>query len=417
MRVHARKPFLRTFLAASASLLLCMLLAGCAPIPTPLPTSAPSPLPTAAPPTVSPTSSPSPTPTPDPAVLPEDWKDDGIFADSYEKAYALMRTMTLEEKVGQMLVARCPRSDAVGVLQTYPLGGFTLFQADFVGKTAQQVRNAIASYQTASKIPLIIATDEEGGSVVRLSANPLLADAPYLSPSALYKSGGFDRIRADAEEKAARLLSFGINTNYAPVADVSTDASDYIHGRTLGLPADETSRFVATVVAATKPTGLSSTLKHFPGYGNNVDTHKGAAVDERPFSSFLESDFLPFQGGIAAGVECIMVSHNIVTCMDAMLPASLSPSVHRILRVRLGFTGVILTDSLGMGAITGPDAPAQSPSVLAVLAGNDVLVTPEYQKAFDSILAAVRAGTVSEETVDRAVFRILSWKYSKKIIQ
>jgi beta-N-acetylhexosaminidase len=329
----------------------------------------------------------------------------------------MMRTMTLEEKVGQMLVARCPRTDAIRILQSYLLGGFTLFQADFDGRTAEQVRSAIASYQAASRIPLIIATDEEGGSVVRLSANPLLADAPYLSPSALYKAGGFDRIRADAEEKAARLLSFGINTNYAPVADVSTDGSDYIHGRTLGLPADETARFVATVVAATKTTGLSSTLKHFPGYGSNVDTHKGAAVDERPFSTFVESDFLPFQSGIDAGVECVMVSHNIVKCMDATLPASLSPAVHGILRTRLGFTGVILTDSLGMGAITGGDAPSQSPSVLAVLAGNDVLVTPEYQKAFEQILAAVRAGTVPEETVDRAVFRILSWKITKKLIQ
>jgi beta-N-acetylhexosaminidase len=195
------------------------------------------------------------------------------------------------------------------------------------------------------------------------------------------------------------------------------DRSDYIHGRTLGLSAVETADYVAAVVRATRPTGLSSTLKHFPGYGNNADTHKGAAVDERPFSSFVANDFLPFQSGIEAGVECIMVSHNRVKCMDAAFPASLSPAVHRILRIRMGFTGVILTDSLGMGAITGADAPTQSPSVLAVLAGNDILVTPEYQKAYDSVLAAVLYGTISRETLDRAVFRILAWKYSKNLFK
>jgi beta-N-acetylhexosaminidase len=412
--MRAQNSFLNALLLVSAVCVSVMLFSGCSPLPTATlqPTSTPNPTST---PILSP--SPSPTPLPDPELLPDTWKDGGIFSSSYEEAYALMRTLTLEEKVGQMIVARCPGASGVEVLQAYPLGGFTLFQADFNGKTPEQVRTAITSYQKASRIPLIIATDEEGGSVVRLSANPLLAKAPFLAPSALYKAGGLDRVLTDAEEKAALLLSFGINTNYAPVADVSMDRSDYIHGRTLGLSAVETADYVAAVVRATRPTGLSSTLKHFPGYGNNADTHKGAAVDERPFSSFVANDFLPFQSGIEAGVECIMVSHNLVKCMDVALPASLSPAVHRILRIRLGFTGVILTDSLGMGAITGADAPTQSPSVLAVLAGNDILVTPEYQKAYDSVLTAVLSGTISRETVDRAVFRILAWKYSKNLFK
>ena len=150
--------------------------------------------------------------------------------------------------------------------------------------------------------------------------------------------------------------------------------------------------------------------KHFPGYGNNADTHTGIAVDERPYEQFTQEDFLPFQAGIEAGAGAVLVSHNIVTCMDDTLPASLSPQVHRILREELGFTGVVLTDDLAMDAV---EAYAQdgSVAVLAVLAGNDMIVTTDFEAQIPLVIAAVEDGTIDPSLIDEAVTRVLGWKY------
>src|SRR5699024_3252097 len=96
---------------------------------------------------------------------------------------------------------------------------------------------------------------------------------------------------------------------------------------------------------------MISVMKHFPGYGDNGDTHTGVVIDERPYSTFETSDFLPFESGIKAGGPCILVSHNIVKSMDKNYPASLSKNVHNILRENLNFSGVIMTDDLAMDAV------------------------------------------------------------------
>lgn len=180
---------------------------------------------------------------------------------------------------------------------------------------------------------------------------------------------------SDTIEKAALLQSLGVNVNLAPVCDVSNNPSDYIYPRTFGKDAKQTAAYVKTVVETMNGRKLGAVLKHFPGYGSNVDTHTGIATDTRPYTSFETADFLPFQAGIAAGAGGVLVSHNIVTCMDETLPASLSPAVHRVLRDTLGFNGVIMTDDLMMEAIkqyTG----AQKAAVLAVRAGNDMVLAP-----------------------------------------
>ena len=160
-----------------------------------------------------------------------------------------------------------------------------------------------------------------------------------------------------------------------------------------------------------KESGLGSTLKHFPGYGGSADTHKNMAYDEREYDVFAERDFLPFQAGIEAGADAVMVSHNIVACMDPDEPASLSPEVHRILREELGFRGVIVSDDLAMNAIT-QFTNGQNPAVAAVLAGNDMLCYGEFDASVSAITEAVRDGTISEEQLDSSVLRILAWKQS-----
>lgn len=259
--------------------------------------------------------------------------------------------MSLEERVGQLFIARCPEEQAAQKAAEYILGGYILFARDFEGKTPEEVSGDIQSYQSAASIPMLIGVDEEGGTVNRVSRYPAFRAEKFESPQKLYQNGGFEAVKNDTVEKSQLLKSLGINVNFAPVCDVSVNSEDFIYDRSFGKEAGETAQYVETVVGAMKEQGMGSVLKHFPGYGNNVDTHTGIAYDNRPYETFLMSDFLPFQAGIDSGAEMVLVSHNIVKSMDEQFPASLSPRVHEILRQELGFSGVIVTDDLVMDGV------------------------------------------------------------------
>jgi len=129
----------------------------------------------------------------------------------------------------------------------------------------------------------------------------------------------------------------------------------------------------------------------------------------------LTEDFLPFAAAIEAGANAVMMSHNTVTCMDAELPASLSPEVHRVLREELGFDGVIMTDDLLMAAAeTGNEG---SKVVQAIQAGNDLLLTGSYRNELRQIKEAVEAGEITEARLDESVMRILKWKLKLGVIE
>lgn len=322
----------------------------------------------------------------------------------------LLSTMTVEEKVGQMFFVRCPDTGAVEAVSQYKLGGYILFGRDFKDKTAEQVRNDISSYQSASGVPLLIGTDEEGGTVVRASSNPNLFSHRGLSPQALFAEGGMDSIIQDARQKTVTLLGLGVNVNLAPVADVSTDPNDFIYDRSFGQDAQATAEYVSNVVKTMDAEGIGSVLKHFPGYGNNVDTHTGVAIDERPYETFQTSDYLPFTAGIQAGADAVLVSHNVMSCVDNQLPASLSPAVHNELHSTLGFQGVTMTDDLAMDAVAAY-AGDQSPAVMAVKAGNDMIITTDFQTQIPEVVQAVKSGEIDEAQIDQSVTRILQWKY------
>lgn len=322
----------------------------------------------------------------------------------------LLSAMTVEEKVGQMFFVRCPDTGAAEAVSEYKLGGYILFGRDFKNKTAEQVRNDISSYQSAAGVPLLIGTDEEGGTVVRASSNPNLFPHSGLSPQDLFAQGGMDAIIQDARQKSVTLLDLGVNVNLAPVADVSTDSNDFIYDRAFGQDAQATAEYVSNVVKTMDAQGIGSVLKHFPGYGNNVDTHTGVAIDERPYETFQTSDYLPFTAGIQAGADAVLVSHNVMTCVDDQLPASLSPAVHKELRETLGFQGVIMTDDLAMDAVAAY-AGDQSPAVMAVKAGNDMIVTTDFQTQIPEVIQAVKSGEIDEEQIDQSVTRVLKWKY------
>lgn len=339
---------------------------------------------------------------PDPAPTPQPTPEEAKLA-------SLLASMTVEEKVGQLFFVRCPESGAAEDAAQYHLGGILLFGRDFKDKTRDEVTANIAAYQAAAELPLFIGVDEEGGTVCRVSSQKQFRASRFTAPQKLYRAGGLDAVLAEDAERNALLHSFGINVNFAPVADVSENESDFIHDRSLGVDAETTAEVVAAMVRQMKTDGMGSVLKHFPGYGSNVDTHTGIAVDERSLESFRACDFLPFAAGIGAGSPFVLVSHNIVTAMDAALPASLSPAVHTLLRDELGFTGVILTDDLAMDAVEAY-AEDGSVAVLAVLAGNDMIVTTDYRTQIPQVIEAVNRGEISTELLDAAVTRVLQAK-------
>jgi beta-N-acetylhexosaminidase len=155
-------------------------------------------------------------------------------------------------------------------------------------------------------------------------------------------------------------------------------------------------------------------LKLFPGYGNNRDTHVGTVVDKRPLETFQERDFLPFEAGAKAGVGAVMVSHNIVECFDAEFPASLTPLTIQALR-GLGFDGVVATDGLDMKAVK-EDFSTERAVVMAVQAGNDMMLMSKYATGIKGILEAVKDGRILESRIDESVRRILKWKQALGLI-
>ena len=327
----------------------------------------------------------------------------------------LLSSLTTEEKVGQLFFVRCPADSAVEDVAAYHLGGYLLFGRDFTDKTADDVIQTIRAYQTAAAadtgIPLLIGVDEEGGTVVRVSSNPHLRSAKYPSPQKLLSQGGTEALAENTAEKDALLHGLGINVNLAPVADVSTNSGDFIYDRTFGLDAEGTSDCVTAVVEQMAADGMGSVLKHFPGYGSNVDTHTGIAVDQRPLEQFESADFLPFSAGMAAGngTTAVLVSHNIMTAVDESLPASLSPAVHDLLRDELGFDGVVMTDDLAMDAVAAYSTDG-AVAVMALQAGNDLIITTDYRTQIPKVLEAVENGTLSPDTIDTACRRVLTWK-------
>lgn len=324
-------------------------------------------------------------------------------------ALVTLRNMTLEEKVGQMFIARCPDTDAIAKIGEYHLGGYLLFAKDFERKSADDVRAMIRGYQEAAAVPMFIGVDEEGGIVNRVSSQPALRPEPFASPQAIYEWGGLPAVREDTLVKSRYLKDLGINVNFAPVADVSTDPADFIYARTLGRGAAETADYVSTVVTAMRETAIGSVLKHFPGYGGNIDNHTNIARDDRPMDHFRTIDFPPFAAGITSGADAVMVAHNIVEAIDPERPASLSPEVHRILREDFAFDGMIVTDELSMAGVS-EFVGDEDVAVLAVLAGNDLLCCTDFETRIAAVVAAVRDGRIPEETIDLAALRVLRAK-------
>ncbi|WP_398578118.1 glycoside hydrolase family 3 protein [Streptococcus sp. HMSC073F11] len=317
-----------------------------------------------------------------------------------------LATMTLEEKVGQLFWARVPSNHQIEDLQSYHLSGYILFGRDFEGRSLEDIKTLTKDYQAAAKIPLLIGSDEEGGTVTRISS---ILETPFQSPMALYQQGGMEAVLSDTKQKAELLKSVGINAGLFPVADLARNQSAFIYDRTIGQDVQTTASYVQQVVEELKESKVGSTLKHFPGYGDNGDSHTAIIQDNRFLDELRQADFLPFQAGIDAGADSVLVSHNILSKIDTV-PSSISPKITDLLRKELHFKGVIMTDDFDMAGIA--DFVSQDEAAFQViLAGNDLILGSSYQTQIPYLLKKISSGELTEERIDESVRRVLTWKY------
>ncbi len=371
---------------------LALLLAGCA-VPKEEPTAA-----TTIPATTAETTQPEPTETEAPK----------------DPVRERLEAMTLEEKVGQLFLARCRKETALEDIARYHLGGLVLFGQDFDDETMSSMQKKLKAYRGAGDIPLLLATDEEGGTVARVSSHPVFRGEIFPSPRQAFQSGGLSLALSLESEKAYLLHTLGLNVNLAPVCDIALNPGSFLYSRSLGADPVTTGQYVSGTLERMAEYGVGGVMKHFPGYGENGDTHVGSVLDSRCLEALEERDLVPFRAGMQTGLGAVMVSHNRIAALDPDTPASLSSAVIGYLRNTMGYDRVVVTDDLSMGALE--DYTPEEAAVMALKAGTDLLCSTDFERQYSAVLEAVQTGEIPQDRVDEAVYRVLSWKVQLGLI-
>ena len=331
------------------------------------------------------------------------------------KEEEILNSMTLEEKIGQLFIVRYENIDEEDEVKQYQLGGITFYGKDFRYEDKDSIIELINSLQSDVKIPMFMSVDEEGGSVARVSIWYQYRDEIFLSPRDYYEQGGLDLVLQMEEEKAQLLSSLGLNMNLSPVADISDKPGAFMYDRSLGEDAYTTAEFVCRTAKISADYGVGSVIKHFPGHGNNTDTHFYTTRDTRSLEELKENDLIPFQAAMDDGYSAVMIGHTVVEALDDEYPASLSKKVHDYIRNQMSFDGVIMPDALDMDTVSS-SFNGENVAVLAIMAGNDILCTSEYKEQYEAVLQAVKDNKISIEQIDESVLRILRWKLQLGII-
>ncbi|MFZ5813177.1 MAG: glycoside hydrolase family 3 N-terminal domain-containing protein, partial [Thermodesulfobacteriota bacterium] len=346
---------------------------------------------------------------------------------------AVLAAMSLEEKVGQLFTVYFEgplvSDDLRGMIANYHIGGVIYYGVSGNVENPAQVAALSRDIQAeAAKTPrgvgLFVSVDQEGGPVARLRREVTL----FPSNMAVAATGKPKNARIAAEITARELRTLGINVNFAPVADVNVNPDNPIIGiRSYGQDPARVSRFVAAAVRGYDKNRMLCTPKHFPGHGDTAtDSHLGLPMVTHDAATFARVDLPPFQAAISAGTRAIMTAHVELPAVDPTnTPSTLSrPVLIELLRNRLGFRGLVFTDSLGMGALAGTVGTVEA-AARALAAGADVLLfgadrghTPAQQRqAYARVLAGVRSGEIPESRLDESVRRILETKRNLGIME
>ena len=336
--------------------------------------------------------------------------------------------MTLEQKVAQLFIVT-PEALVEGVSQVtqagdmtregvtaHPVGGIVYFAQNLLDpeQTTTMLANVKQFYADAGNVAPFLAVDEEGGTVVRVADNEAFGAQDVGDASALGSAGDTEAAKRAAEQIADYLMPLGFNLDFAPVADVV----DPLRSDTMGLRSFSSDAAVAADMVRAEVEGFRDKkmlccAKHFPGIGAAAgDSHEGAITIEATNEELETVDLVPFRAAIEAGVPMIMVGHvSLPNIVGDSTPAPLSSAVVQgMLRDSLGYTGIIVTDSLSMGAITDYYTPAEA-AVAALKAGCDIPLMPErLDEAYQGVLSAVQVGELTEERLDESLTRILTAK-------
>ncbi len=348
----------------------------------------------------------------------------GAESKEEQVVHALLSAMSLEDRVGQLLMVavedprtrrELPAVDAPfrDLFSRIRPGGVILFGANIV--TIKQTIDLVGQLQALARVPLFVSTDEEGGLVSRLTSSGEIPATPVPSAWTIGEANDPQLAYRAGTVIGSELSALGINMDLAPDADVLTNPENRVIGtRSFGSNAAHVAAMVAAMVRGIQSQGVSAVIKHFPGHGDTKnDTHYRAAIVHHDRARLNAVELVPFERGIAAGVDGVMTAHiGLPEVTGSNMPATLSPQiVDGILRHDLGFQGVVLTDAMNMAALDNYSSP-QEAVVAAILAGCDVILRPSSALvAFNAILDAVRSGRISEARLDRSVHRILLLKY------
>ncbi len=345
-----------------------------------------------------------------------------------EQAEELLADMTLWEQVCQLFIVTPELLTGVSVatqagettrqaLEEYPVGGIVYFAANILSR--DQISAMILNSQSYSKIALFIAVDEEGGTVARIGNNSEMGTTSFPSMKTIGDTGDTQNAYEVGYTIGSEISELGFNLDFAPVADVDSNPDNPVIGdRAFSSDASVASAMVAAAVQGFHDGGILCTLKHFPGHGDtSTDSHEGYTELTKTLTELSETEFVPFEGGISAGADFVMVGHISVPQVTGNdLPATLSATMISILRDDLGFDGLIITDSMQMEAITDRYTSGEA-AVMAIQAGVDMILMPEnLEEAVRGVYEAVLSGEITQERLEESVLRILETKIRVGII-
>lgn len=332
--------------------------------------------------------------------------------------------MTLKEKVGQLFNVRpevlSPESSGyvtkgtkimTDTFKEYPVGGITIFAGNITNPT--QLKEFTSFLHGLDNYPMLC-IDEEGGRVARIAKNTQFNVPVYQSMEAIGKTGDSKNAYNAGDAIGTYLMNYGLDVDLAPVSDVNTNPDNVVIGdRAFGsdpvLVADMASQFLKGL----KHAKVEGCQKHFPGHGDtSTDSHYGYAESRKTWEELAACEMLPFRKGIEADTKMIMTAHiSLPNVTGGNIPSTLSPLIlQEKLRGELGYKGIIITDSMGMGAITKQYSSGEA-AVLAIEAGVDIVLDPEdFRAAFKAVMDAVEGGRISMEMIDERVSRVLELK-------
>ena len=344
-----------------------------------------------------------------------------------QQAEALVASMSLEQKVAQLFVVRPESITGMGVvtqageatraaLEKYPVGGLAYFSNNLIDgpQTKLLLSNTQTYYREITGLPAFLCVDEEGGTVARIAGNPEFAVENVGDMRDVGATGDTNYARSVAANIGGYLRDYGFNVDFAPDADIANNPdSTTMAQRVFGTTAEEVSPMVKAQVEGFLSAGVLCAAKHFPGIGGaEGDSHNESIYSEKTADQMAEDEFLPFQAAMEAQVPFIMIGHlSAPNITGSDLPATVSREiVTGLLRDRLGYQGIIITDSLEMGAVT--ERHTQEEIAVAVLeAGVDMVLLPvDFPAAYQGVLDAVASGRLSEDRIDSSVERIVRTK-------